>query len=316
MDMTAFAPREFHPVLNWLGKREWVKFIIDNDFRTKVSINLDKPSAPKEYINKLNIMFKMGPTAVSQFWAMSRTLAFGPKVFLPSYEQCCAMRKTQANIPLSMYRQPYDQMIISFPREYIRDLSKEFNLRFDHVPRHMLQCYEQKTLIMCCKLKEADYVFLMSDRPEFKTIEDALDRNDGVEHRYVESECPIISVLQRLAVNFGSLMTYTGTTAPIPTPNKIKLSRRSDERSQLLAMGEPSYFTLAQKINIHRVKRTSESEGTGEGVSPKPHWRWGHWRNQPCGVGNQDRKLIFIEPVFVCSHLFNGDLGDTSVEYK
>ncbi|MCS0592636.1 hypothetical protein ACFQ09_08230 [Massilia norwichensis] len=49
------------------------------------------------------------------------------------------------------------------------------------------------------------------------------------------------------------------------------------------------------------------SEGVaGGGVAP--HWRRGHFRMQPFGIGNQQRKLIFVAPVLVHAEQLQGDM--------
>jgi hypothetical protein len=49
------------------------------------------------------------------------------------------------------------------------------------------------------------------------------------------------------------------------------------------------------------------SEGAaGSGVAP--HWRRGHFRMQPFGIGNQQRKLIFVAPVLVHAEQLQGDV--------
>lgn len=49
------------------------------------------------------------------------------------------------------------------------------------------------------------------------------------------------------------------------------------------------------------------SEGVaGGGVAP--HWRRGHFRMQPFGIGNQQRKLIFVAPVVVHAEQLQGDV--------
>jgi len=49
------------------------------------------------------------------------------------------------------------------------------------------------------------------------------------------------------------------------------------------------------------------SEGAaGGGVAP--HWRRGHFRMQPFGIGNQQRKLIFVAPVLVHAEQLQGDV--------
>jgi hypothetical protein len=49
------------------------------------------------------------------------------------------------------------------------------------------------------------------------------------------------------------------------------------------------------------------SEGAA-GVAVTPHWRRGHFRMQPFGIGNQQRKLIFVAPVLVHAEQLQGDV--------
>lgn len=44
----------------------------------------------------------------------------------------------------------------------------------------------------------------------------------------------------------------------------------------------------------------------GGGVAP--HWRRGHFRMQPFGIGNQQRKLIFVAPALIHAEQLQGDL--------
>ena len=49
------------------------------------------------------------------------------------------------------------------------------------------------------------------------------------------------------------------------------------------------------------------SEGAARG-GITPHWRRGHFRMQPFGMGNQQRKLIFVAPVLVHAERLQGDV--------
>lgn len=44
------------------------------------------------------------------------------------------------------------------------------------------------------------------------------------------------------------------------------------------------------------------------GFGVTPHWRRGHFRMQPFGIGNQLRKLIFVAPVLVHAEQLQGDV--------
>jgi hypothetical protein len=53
------------------------------------------------------------------------------------------------------------------------------------------------------------------------------------------------------------------------------------------------------KIHFCGNRIENEFKITGTGIEVEPHWRRGHWRNQPFGVGLTNRKLIWIKPTIV-----------------
>jgi hypothetical protein len=48
-------------------------------------------------------------------------------------------------------------------------------------------------------------------------------------------------------------------------------------------------------------KRPVSPPSTGHHSSPATHWRRGHWRQQACGQGYEQRKLVWIRPAIVNS---------------
>lgn len=46
----------------------------------------------------------------------------------------------------------------------------------------------------------------------------------------------------------------------------------------------------------------------GAGGAIAPHWRRGHFRLQPYGAGNQQRKLIFVAPVLIHADQLQGEV--------
>lgn len=53
------------------------------------------------------------------------------------------------------------------------------------------------------------------------------------------------------------------------------------------------------KIHFCGKKIENEFRLTDTGIEVEPHWRRGHWRNQPFGIGLTSRKLIWIKPTIV-----------------
>ena len=72
------------------------------------------------------------------------------------------------------------------------------------------------------------------------------------------------------------------------------------------AWGSASAPKLLQKsaslYNGILIAPESLPSGASKGVvggGVAPHWRRGHFRLQPYGAGNQQRKLIFVAPVLI-----------------
>lgn len=59
----------------------------------------------------------------------------------------------------------------------------------------------------------------------------------------------------------------------------------------------PRYLALPKAV---KSDRTSSPHGTH--ASPHAHWRRGHWRNQVVGTGRSERKLIWVQPIYVSPH--------------
>jgi hypothetical protein len=60
----------------------------------------------------------------------------------------------------------------------------------------------------------------------------------------------------------------------------------------------PSVDRLPMIGLAYQIRARKPAQGSH--ASPRPHWRRGHIRHQPCGSGRVQRKIVWIEPVFVC----------------
>lgn len=92
----------------------------------------------------------------------------------------------------------------------------------------------------------------------------------------------------------------------------LKQARVTEHRDHDAAMrraaglGERKRAKLLQRsaslydgIMVGPESLPSSAPACAPGGSVTPHWRRGHFRMQPHGVGNQQRKLIFVAPVLV-----------------
>lgn len=66
--------------------------------------------------------------------------------------------------------------------------------------------------------------------------------------------------------------------------------------------------SLYDGITVGPESLPSSAPACALGGSVTPHWRRGHFRMQPYGAGNQQRKLIFVAPVLVHAEQLEGEL--------
>ncbi|AWL03575.1 hypothetical protein ACFOHT_05935 [Massilia oculi] len=65
---------------------------------------------------------------------------------------------------------------------------------------------------------------------------------------------------------------------------------------------------LYDSIMVGPESLPSSAPDCASGGSVTPHWRRGHFRMQPYGAGNQQRKLIFVAPVLVHAERLQGEV--------
>lgn len=90
---------------------------------------------------------------------------------------------------------------------------------------------------------------------------------------------------------------------PENTPKKLieKLARetRPKRRRKILSELESMGYTRIHFCGRNIQREYAVSENRGKEVNP--HWRRGHWRNQACGTGMSERRLLWIQPTIVRS---------------
>jgi hypothetical protein len=154
--------------------------------------------------------------------------------------------------------------------------------------------------------------------PRWKTVEEALRVGEDDGNDLTQSE-----VIQRVALNFGLLMTYFGVRdrGPIDpashvthTRNARRQNQRKADRARRLLDAEVNLIEFEQDVVVYDRQDTGRNDSEGDGSTRRPHWRRGHFRRQPYGLARSSRKLIYIKPVHVNVHRFQGDLADT--EYR
>jgi hypothetical protein len=348
MDFTNFVSREAIPALTWLGKRDWLDFGYSQDFndRTvwtrpkKMTVDPQEQKAvPRPVWDQIDrILQNASKDVVNSFLALalSKSIAGGPKVFQPTMEDCVALENTECTMSFADYKQPYPVVIIEFPAEYKRRLAAMWNC--PKGPSHVIVHHEpEKGFITVNAFFDRNNVLshIAPARPEYKTIEDAITRNrDMPDVRNAADDFKVAELAQRLAVNFCMVMVLLGVREVGPLDREAykkakKLARRKDRHHKELGrkLVDSTMFKvefIQQKIKLYeeefiQPRQPSECGGgdeESERKSPKPHWRRGHYRQQPFGPQQSQRKLVFIKPVLVRANLFGGDTRNTEVTYK
>lgn len=76
------------------------------------------------------------------------------------------------------------------------------------------------------------------------------------------------------------------------------------KRAKLLQRSASLYNSIL--VGPESLPQGAPEGGAGDGVAP--HWRRGHFRMQPFGIGNQQRKLIFVAPTLIHAEQLQGDM--------
>ena len=354
INMSNFIPSSMHKPLAWLGKRKWIKFENQNGrwiIGTDKSIwDTLGPSDKRRYDDEVwdrihGLLHTPYPNGKEELftYAMSKALADGPKMFRPKLLQCKGFENTMVRIPFSQYAQPYETLLVEFPEDYRKLKVQE---GWSKCPKYVISWYERdlKMILVTCQFDSTDdrIISLLSYKPEHETIETLLSdplyfEADGTVAEEVE-DFKIAQTFERIVVNLNLLIMY-GDMKHITTPinkaawascrelkkkyekkrNKAGLMSLRDYGIGLIDEVKFDETELAQQIGF-RVQLVHDIPGEpGDGTmhtSPKPHWRRGHWAQQPHGPMHTLRKPILRPPVFVVGRTYKGieiDLSDTSV---
>ena len=120
-----------------------------------------------------------------------------------------------------------------------------------------------------------------------------------------------------------TLMTYYGVRDLGPVDpqshekhvrNAGRKNRAKADRAKHLLDAEINLIEFEQDVVVYDRSEAQRSDSEGDGSARRTHWRRGHFRRQVCGHARSARKLIFIKPIFVNAHRFQGDVADT--EYR
>lgn len=322
--MRALLPKELITPLKLLGKYDWLTWWPSDTTPPSTSYRTAIPDEPclrehSLFLQRLRMIGRMEGGALIRMYAYSKTLASGPKLLQPTAEQCEALRHVDVNVSLGEYEQPFASFIVELPMEFRKTMTEAFSWP---CARFVVNYHDRRTgyLLSFCERgpSEPGSFNVISPRPEFATIEHALQytaEQDGDDLRQG-------AVLQRIACNFGLLLTRFGVRdhGP-PDPNRLAKQTRQGRsgnarkagKAQALADAAISRIAFQQDVVFFdEIKGSERSEPTGQ--KKRTHWRRGHFRRQRHGIGLSERRLVFIRPMLINAEHFHGDLADT--EYR
>jgi hypothetical protein len=247
----------------------------------------------------LERLWKNGADALA-LWAQSIWLADGPKVFRPTPEQARAMEQIEIRLNLDEYSQPYQAILIDLPPGYDPFLN-------------VLVCRHPEVLIAVAVTPGNRDDIVTTTAKRGRPVEEAVQHYDD--------DCEHLGRLcaRALRVAFNSclvLSNYPNTSDwlyPKEVQSDQRLAREDGERGERARGRLRTALTLIRldhEVVLHRVVTRDAEPGAATGREMPWHWRRGHWRNTPCGVGHQQRRRVLIKPVLVRADLIvDGEAG-------
>lgn len=318
-------PKEYIPPLKALGRYDWLNWwsLPGHEPTTRYEAKLPADPALERHADYLLWMEQMAgrqPGLLLKLFIYSKLLVDGPKVLRPTADQCVALEHVDVNLPFEEYGQPFPALLVELPEAYRRSLTD----RFDYPCARFVSLFHDRPsgyIVAACE--NGPYrdgrSNVMSPRPRWGTVEDALRfccEPDDPDYRLSE-------VAHRVAVNFGLLLTRFGTKVCGPVDpqwhaeQRLWAKRRKGHKAQRardLLDAALTCIDFEQNVVFYDGANPESATPGENGASKRPHWRRGHFRRVPCGVGRTDRRLVFVRPCFINAEHFSGDRGDT--EYR
>jgi hypothetical protein len=242
--------------------------------------------------------------------AISRWVGGGPKVFIPTPQQCRAMEQVEVNLTSAEFTSPYEAMAVKLPDGMYPPYRAVIVFKHPASGHLILSCHSVTML---------DDIVSVTRGDSPKSLDSFLCS--------FEEECrntaPQAAMAMRVSTNlclalanFGSRMEYM---YPAEVASDKSLAREKSERGERARRRIPlavQRVSFSQEVQLHRTETTARGEYATTGASMPPHWRRGHWAMQVHGKGRAERKRIFRAPVLVRSDLAIGGSDQTSVVYR
>lgn len=305
--------------------------------------------------HRLEFELRLGSGGKSQLFSlMTASAAFykGPKIVkLENLIDFDIIEKTDLNITLEDYSQPFPTMIIEFPEQIAKQRSvvdpmatwTERVLKVDlhrlwlmpdptggetHYPTFAIVHHDTraKAMIISVYLSSKFIHSWVSDCIG-ETFEEMMQKATGLR---MENSLPITNEeeklfqrIHRACLNTCLFLDTFGMTKIGPqNPSyyrrleKYAKGTKNPQQAQLELRTHPIIYGFKQKIKLRCVPKTERIPGVQIGTSDWHGWRRGHWKMQVHGPRNSLRKRIHIEAYYVgADKILDGDLSKTEVSY-
>ena len=317
--MSSTPLREIMPG-NWiaplkrLGRREWTRIV---PFENGVSAEIVQPCNELLACPELWNYSRIGPGSINllHLSALSRLIANGPKVFRPKADVCEALRHVETRLTLSEYQQPFENLLIEFPKAFRRSLRREFGVS---CCKHILMTHRPEFPLLSVHTTYASHI------DEHVLLVNPCNSDEEIE-RFIDvtgkpSDAQLAAVLHRIGINIALLLTrHSYVERPLDPERQRKSKRLLKSKSRTRRNRAKQYLNASAKLiefeqdvtlydRETRVPANTETTGTRR----TPFWRRGHWKRQRFGPGNSLTKWIFVRPTMINARWFDGDPADTS----
>jgi hypothetical protein len=293
------------------------------------------PASPPVALEMAKAAFTMGASSCTESYAMSRTLAEGPKVFAFDALACEALENFDLSVPTADYLQPFPSVVVELPADYTRKRVVPFE-GGRHAPDFVVVRHEPEAgcVLLAMHLTSHQVLTRLLKLDPAWTLEEMWEKGKrawGASDTLgmTPEEAALGSALSKLALNVCLMATAYGVRCVGPAnpshyerlKRYAKLARKREreqqERAEMEVRMTPVRYAFAQEVTLYRKERAMGQHEDGEGGwTVTPHWRRGHWRSQVCGPGRQERRRVAIPSVLVNGHLFLGIPADTLTTYR
>lgn len=272
-------------------------------------------------------------------------LAYGPKILKLTNVDFEILEKTDVNLLIADYSQPFPTMVIEFPENYaeLKRVADPLEGQFhpttgkNHTPTHrpaycVIQHHEEAQAI-CMALVMTSYdvysiLFSDSDKEiQFQLREKVITGSFRDSLPITEGETSVYYDVATACLNACLYVMDSGYKSLGPE-NPSHHKRLQHYQQQAVKSKDPVRIAKANKELLRHPKifaieqdvRLSigrEYTGAGEsGYTLGAHWRRGHYKMQPHGPGNSQRKRIRIKAYLVNGDKFKGDDKDTTYQLR